>query len=167
MIYFTADTHFGHSNIIKFCNRPFNSVEEMNDTLIDNWNSTVNDDDEIYHLGDFGWKDNKLNLDILYKLNGTKYLIKGNHDKKFIKNLRVLNQFEWVKDYYELEVDGRLFVLCHYPFKQWIGDYYGAINLFGHSHGKTKESDNQLDVGVDLHDYKPISMDEILERYEK
>lgn len=164
MIYFTADTHFGHFNIIKFCNRPFNTIEEMNDTLIENWNSIVGKNDEIYHLGDFGWRDNNLNLKILQKLNGTKYFIKGNHDKKFIKNTAIINEFIWIKDYYELKINNKFFVLCHYPFLQWIGNYYGTINLFGHSHGKTKESNNQLDVGVDLHEYKPISINEIIDK---
>jgi calcineurin-like phosphoesterase family protein len=161
-IFFTADTHFGHENIIKFCNRPFISVEEMNEVLIENWNSVVSDDDEIYHIGDFGWKNNKLNIEILRRLNGIKYLIQGNHDKKLIKDRAIRNEFEWIKDYYELEHEDSFIVMCHYPFKVWNKNYYGAINLFGHSHGKTKTEANQLDVGVDVHNFKPISLDSIL-----
>lgn len=159
--FFTADTHFGHNNIIKFCNRPFNSVEEMNEILIDNWNSTVGKDDEIYHLGDFGWKDNKLNLEILRQLNGIKYLIQGNHDTNFVKDKSVRNEFEWIKDYYELEHEDSIIVMCHYPFRLWNRDYYGSVNLFGHLHGKTKPMGNQLDVGVDVHNFKPISLNSI------
>ncbi|MBC8421888.1 MAG: metallophosphoesterase family protein [Pelagibacteraceae bacterium] len=161
MIYCTADTHFGHGNIIKFCNRPFGSVEEMNETLINNWNSTVNPDDEVYHLGDFGWKDNKLNLEILRRLNGTKYLLRGNHDKTLLRDNVIRNEFEWVKDYHELEYEDSFFVMCHYAFRVWNRNYYGAINLFGHSHGKVEPLENQLDVGVDLHNYTPICLSNI------
>ena len=103
MIYFTADTHFNHINIIKFCDRPYELIDEMNEALIENWNSVVGKDDEIYHLGDFGWGDNVDNLDILRRLNGTKYLVKGNHDWKLLKDKAIRSEFEWIKDYNELE----------------------------------------------------------------
>ena len=81
MIYFISDTHFNHNNIIKYCNRPFKSINEMNQTIINNWNKTVKADDEIYHLGDLvlGKKEEMYNT--VSNLNGKKYLIRGNHDK--------------------------------------------------------------------------------------
>ena len=167
MIYFTADTHFNHINIIKFCDRPYELIDEMNEALIENWNSVVGKADEIYHLGDFGWGDNVDNLDILRRLNGTKYLVKGNHDWKLLKDKAIRSEFEWIKDYNELELDDNFFVMCHYPFRTWNRDHYGAINLFGHSHGNTDPIGNQLDVGVDLHEYRPISINEVVERFDE
>ena len=80
-IYVTSDTHFSHANIIKYCNRPYSSIEEMNQSLVENWNSVVNKNDLVIHLGDFAWgrtiQSIKQHLD---KLNGNKILILGNHD---------------------------------------------------------------------------------------
>ena len=161
MIYFTADTHFTHKNIIKFCDRPFSNVTQMNNVLIKEWNRTVTDDDIIYHLGDFGWKDNKENLSILRQLNGKKYLIKGNHDYSFIKDKAIRKEFVWIKDYYELIIDGMLIVLCHYPFATWRASHHGTWNLYGLSHGKYNSVDNQLDVGIDVDGFKPVSIDQV------
>jgi calcineurin-like phosphoesterase family protein len=89
MIYFTADTHFNHSNIINHCGRPFNNVDQMNDKLIQNWNSCINNDDEIYVLGDFMFKGNGTEANnLLKRLNGIKYFIKGNHNQDFLANQR-------------------------------------------------------------------------------
>ena len=81
-LYVTSDTHFNHKNIIKYCNRPFNDVYEMNETLINNWNSVVTPEDIIYHLGDFGFGTKEELQEIFDRLNGYKYLIMGNHDRK-------------------------------------------------------------------------------------
>ncbi len=80
MIYFVSDTHFNHKNIIDYCNRPFNSVDEMNNVLIQNWNATVSNNDIIYHLGDFALGRKDTIMEITSNLNGKKYLIRGNHD---------------------------------------------------------------------------------------
>lgn len=85
MIYFISDTHFNHSNIIEYCNRPFNDIKEMNDTLINNWNSVVKKDDIVYHLGDFALADEEKLKELYSKLNGTIILIRGNHDGKSAK----------------------------------------------------------------------------------
>ncbi|MDR1220438.1 MAG: metallophosphoesterase, partial [Treponema sp.] len=122
MIFFTADTHFNHSNIINLCGRPFSNVIQMNESLIKNWNSCVNDNDEIYILGDFLFKGNGLEADnIIKRLNGKKYLVKGNHDK-FIddKNFNKKN-FEWISDYYVLHYQKIKIVLFHYPIFEWDG----------------------------------------------
>ena len=81
-VYFTSDTHFGHENIIKWCRRPYSSVEEMNEKLIENWNSVVGPDDIVFHLGDFAFGGSGLWKEVLSRLNGKKYLIIGNHDEK-------------------------------------------------------------------------------------
>ena len=167
MIWFTSDTHFGHKNILKYTDRPFSSVEEMNEVLIENWNNRVKNDDKIYHLGDVALcSPNKLR-EILARLNGKIYLIAGNHDKS-AKACR--DRFEWIKDYYELEVsdsDGhkgkQLLVLFHYAMRVWQASHYGTYHLYGHSHGELPDDPKSLsfDVGVDCHNYAPINYDEI------
>jgi calcineurin-like phosphoesterase family protein len=82
MIYFTSDTHFGHYNILKYCNRPWKEIYHHDNQLIKNWNSVVNPDDRVYHLGDFGFKSKSVNKEIAEQLNGIKFILHGNHDKK-------------------------------------------------------------------------------------
>lgn len=134
MIYFTSDLHFGHKNILQFQkNRKFESIEEMDKTLIKNWNNKVKDNDEIYILGDFTLKkDEEYILNILNQLNGKKYLIKGNHDY-WVKKEILSSEFEWIKDYYELKYNKEKFILCHYPFIDWNGSRNNSsyhINIY-------------------------------------
>lgn len=114
-VFFTSDTHFGHSNIIKYCQRPFNSAEHMDEVLISNWNEVVSPQDIVFHLGDFCFGSDKEWIKILQRLNGTKYLILGNHDLKKIANS---NQ---IKDYFadinmqmRVVVDKQKMLLNHY-----------------------------------------------------
>ena len=100
-IFFTSDHHFGHKNIIKFCNRPFESIDEMNEELISRWNAKVGPNDEVYHLGDFALCTTNEFTDIIGRLNGIIYLIGGNHDGTAMSNRKV---FKWIKDYFELKV---------------------------------------------------------------
>lgn len=117
MIYFTSDLHFGHSKILQLQNRQFESIEEMDKILIENWNNKVTD----YILGDFTLKKaEEYILNILNQLNGEKYLIKGNHDY-WVKKKSLSSKFEWIKDYYELKYNKEKFVLCHYPLVEWNG----------------------------------------------
>lgn len=172
MIYFTSDMHFNHRNILRLCNRPFENINEMNQNLINNWNRTVNKNDEVYILGDFGFfEDNdEVNL-ILSQLNGKKYLIQGNHDR-FIRDKNKNYHFEWIKDYYRLKWNKQIFILSHYPMYEWDGFFRGSIMLHGHIHTNNKDK-KQLtdklgkiyDVGVDANDYKPISAEEILNKF--
>ena len=167
MIWFTSDTHFGHKNIIKYVPRPFSSVEEMDEALIENWNSRVKESDEVYHLGDVALCSPSKLKKILNRLNGKIYLIKGNHDDSAEA---CSDRFEWIKDYYELEVndpDGyqgkQLLVLFHYAMRVWQASHYGTYHLYGHSHGELPDDPTSLsfDVGVDCHNYAPINYDEI------
>ena len=130
MIYFISDTHFYHEKIIEYVNRPFKDVEEMNNTLIDNWNKRIEPKDEVYILGDFSFGNKEQTLDLLDKLNGRKYLIKGNHDR-VIKDKEVASRFEWIKDYHMLKYKKYKFVLFHYPLMVWDCQHYGAIHLYG------------------------------------
>jgi len=169
MIYFTADTHFFHKSIIGCCDRPFESVEEMNQVLARNWNSVVAKRDEIYILGDFAYraKAGEVNR-LLASLNGRKYLIKGNHDDFLEDNGFVPSAFEWVKDYYVLRHERRKFVLFHYPILEWDGFFHDAIHLYGHVHnnGTSIEQHERfsLNVGVDVNDFLPVSIKTVLER---
>lgn len=165
MIYFTSDLHFGHKNIIKYCNRPFNNEEEMDETIIRNWNSVVKEQDTVYILGDFTkiCETNIIN-DYLKKLNGTKTLLIGNHDE-FINNNISLLDFDEVCEYKELTINTQKVILFHYPLLEWNAKKEGAICLHGHVHGKTKNACNisgLYDVGVDANNFYPVSLENIL-----
>lgn len=175
-IFFTSDTHYGHANIIKYCNRPFNDVHEMDQELIRRHNEVVKPTDVVYHLGDFALAPNTYIESILNRLNGRIRFIKGNHDKFLTKlgndglalasTVGRLRNVEWIEDYYELREHG--IVMFHYPLGSWNAMQHGTIMLHGHSHGNYKysypNSENHgkiIDVGVDCHDYRPISLDKV------
>jgi calcineurin-like phosphoesterase family protein len=174
-IFFTSDPHFMHKNIIKYCDRPFNDVKDMNQTLVDNWNRVVGDDDLIFCLGDFSLGREQDTLHILNSLNGHKVLIKGNHEKSVMKKDYTRNCFNGgIYDMLEIKVndeevsDGfQDLVLCHYPMLTWNRAHRGAWQLFGHVHGNmdgdTRLSPNQFDAGVDSHDFTPISYQTVKE----
>ena len=134
MNYYIADLHFGHKNIIKFDKRPFFSVEEMNKTLIDNWNSVVTNNDTVVILGDFCWGLEDDWIKILDQLNGDKRLIRGNHDLKNMSQA-LKSRFKSIKDYDEIKDDGKRVLVSHYPIPCYRGDYnHDIIHLFGHVH---------------------------------
>jgi calcineurin-like phosphoesterase family protein len=152
-MFFTGCTHFQHANIIKLTNRPFSSVEEMDETLIDNWNKTVGKNDVVYHLGDFAYRGTTSNSDILKRLNGRITLIQGNHDPVI-----------WGHKYYEFKDNKRLFVLFHYPIEEWNGYYRGAVHIHCHTHKPDLISaERRFNVTVEATGYKPISLEEIMQ----
>ncbi len=171
MIYVTADLHFFHDNIIRHCNRPFRDADAMNEKLIQNWNSLVKPDDEVYILGDVTMKGPDQAFSLLSRLAGKKYLIRGNHDR-FVDNDEWQQYswvFEWVKDYYEMTVDNQVFVLCHYPFAEWNQQRRGAIHLHGHQHNHSdynlkqrEEGLRRYDVGVDANGFAPVAFNQIV-----
>ena len=174
-IFFTSDTHFGHANIIQFCHRPFSSTDEMNEALITNWNSVVQPDDTVYHLGDFCFGTINLWEEIRKRLNGHIHLILGNHDMKQVKNqARMNNLFDSVSFQQQINLDNRSVYLNHYPFLCYGGTYRREADavwqLFGHVHSgptcKGADTDRlanlfkyQLDVGVDNFKYTPVNWD--------
>ncbi len=163
--FFTADTHFSHGNIIKYCNRPFESVKEMNDELIRRWNRKVSKNDTVYHLGDFAFhmKYPEM-LELLKTLNGKKVLIKGNHDHKDTIRL----PWEHKCEIADVTVAGKHLVLCHYPLQDWNRKHHGALHLHGHCHGNLKPACDRFDIGVDsCGDYEPNSGDEVLEMFDE
>lgn len=166
-IWFTSDTHFGHSNIIKYCNRPFSSSDEMNERLIENWNASIKPGDSVYHLGDFSFMDFDSTKKFAVRLNGNKFLVKGNHDN--MRNVLNLGAFQWVKDYFELRDGKRFIVLSHFPFLTWNKSHHGSWHLHGHTHGTLKKEDGicRYDVGVDCHEFSPISIDKIIDVMKK
>lgn len=129
--FYISDTHFGHSGVIRFDNRPFMSVEEMEEAIIERWNSAVTDDDTVYVLGDFSWYKEEKTLEILGRLPGRKVLIKGNHDR--ISPL-VGRKFIKVCDYLEVKDGGQKIVLSHYPMPFYNGQFRDSVHLYGHVH---------------------------------
>lgn len=162
MIYFTSDLHFCHANIIKMNNRPFANVDEMNATLINNWNSVVTSRDEIFILGDFLYRGSGAQAnDILRNLHGKKYLIKGNHEKYLNDRDFDRSAFEWIRDYFVLEYKDAQFVLFHYPILEWANYYRKSAHLFGHVHNndfKHPEA-RAINVGSDVNNFHPVSVD--------
>lgn len=173
--FFTSDTHFGHENIIKFCKRPFSSVEEMNEALVENWNKVVSDTDTVFHLGDFAFGGSSVWNSILSRLKGQIYLVIGNHDVKGIRQ-GYINRFISVVPQMQIQIEKRSIYLNHYPFLCYGGSYRNPENavwqLFGHVHSGPECSgldysrltnlfQYQYDVGVDNNNYKPISYREV------
>jgi calcineurin-like phosphoesterase family protein len=156
--FFTGDSHFGDHRTINIWKRPFASVGEMDRVLEEAWNAAVAPEDEVWHLGDFARKPADVPA-LLARLNGTKHLIRGNNDPP-----ATLTAPGWssVQDYKELEHDGVRLVLCHYPFRSWNGQHRRALNLHGHSHGRLKPMLRQYDVGVDVRQWRPVTLAEIL-----
>ena len=128
---YIADTHFGHSNIIRYDNRPFWNSEEMDKALIEKWNDAVTNKDTVYILGDFSWHKEDETIVILNKLNGNKILIRGNHDPASEKMSRC---FKKVCDYLEIKDNGTRVVMSHYPMPFWNGQFRDSVHLYGHVH---------------------------------
>lgn len=170
MIYFTSDTHFLHDNIVKYSERPFADEIEMTATIVRRWNNLIAPGDTVYHLGDFAMSYGRKDADridqLLSSLNGQKFLIKGNHDRK-----EVVENSNWVKvmDYHEIKVDRggvhkQRIVMFHYPIRSWNQYHRNAWHLHGHCHGNLPDPGGKImDVGVDVHDYIPISIDQVEE----
>jgi calcineurin-like phosphoesterase family protein len=159
-VYFTSDQHFGHSAARSFYRRPFLSIAEMDRVMIDRWNAVVGIRDELWHLGDFAVRQSAERVaSLLRVLHGQKHLIVGNNDDAVVTDS---DGWQSVQEYAEATVDGTKLVLCHYPFRTWRDMSKGAINLHGHSHGKLKPLPRQFDVGVDVRDFQPVRLAEII-----
>ena len=176
-VFFTSDTHFGHSKIIDYCKRPFSSIEEHDKTLIQNWNNVVGQDDTVFHLGDFAYGNSQFVSNIIKQLNGNIILIKGNHDLRNM-NPTLYNMFSDTVYQARILIDKQTVYLNHFPFLCFehgdinlYKDNY-SIQLFGHVHsGPLTSSEDvnrlnilfptQYDVGVDNNNYTPISWTDI------
>lgn len=149
--FFTADEHYGHENIIKYCNRPFSSIEEMNEYLIEQHNSVVKKGDISIHVGDFALLPKDEVGKIISRLNGQNIFLKGSHDR-WGSNL----PFLWEKT-----LDGEMVVCCHYPMLSWPRSHHGSWLLHGHTHGRLRAYPGILDVGVDQWMFQPLSWEEV------
>jgi calcineurin-like phosphoesterase family protein len=171
-IYFTADQHFFHRGILKYCpGRNCTSVEAMNEQIVEIWNSIIPKDAHVFMLGDVAFANTAKTLEILARLDGRKYLIKGNHDAGM--NAHVRGMFEWVKDYHEMKVmingTPKWINLSHYPMSSWNRSFHGSWMLHGHRHGQNEPGDGHghiLDVGVDsaliwLSEMRPFTLEDI------
>lgn len=174
MRFFTSDPHFWHKNVTEFCNRPWPNVEAMNAGLIERWNNVITDQDEVYILGDMFFCGTIKAKEILGQLRGKKYLIQGNHDWGVIKVHRAKEfGFEWVqREQFCLRIGNQDVILCHFPYeedhttevryKEMRPKNNGNWLLHGHVHTAWKTRGKQINVGVDVWDWKPVSEIEIL-----
>ena len=183
--FYISDLHFGHWNIVRYDNRPFKSIEEMDNTLIENWNKVVSNEDMVYILGDISWHDENKTAEIFKQLNGIKVLIRGNHD-----NIRggseLAKCFTSTQDYAELYLDKKhKIIMSHYPILFWNGQFRNTIHLYGHVHNSHQwnmceswaEEMRQLqDIPGQMYNvgcmmpwmnYTPRTLDEIVEGYNK
>lgn len=150
----TADLHLGHANIIKFLDRPFRNaagepdVDQMDQTLISNWNARVEDDHNVLVVGDFAYKCHPRKLNgYFHALKGEKHLIPGNHDSGPTLKLPWASP---IHEILEIDIGDVHVVLCHYALRTWRGASKGALHCFGHSHGRLPPAGNSIDVGVDV-----------------
>lgn len=187
MTFFTSDLHLYHANVIKYCNRPFTTVEEMNEILVKNWNETVGIGDEVYCLGDFSMAFRPVET-FTKRLNGTKYLVPGNHDfchSYHKRSRKPENRQTYIKKYEDngwivlpeqttLDIPGVAVVnMCHHPYylthvaqdkyEKWRPKDDGRWLLCGHVHSSWKIVDKMINVGVDQWDFKPVSVEQIKE----
>jgi len=175
-IWFTADTHFGHGNVIRYNQRPFSSVSEMDGALIDNWNEVIQPNDTIYHLGDFTLLGKKLADYYFQLLNGRIHVIPGGHDRRWNRKhdffsisghaVVVLPPLVTIKVPLPNSTQQQLIILCHYSMRVWDRSHYGSWHLYGHSHGNLPLLRNSLDVGVDCWEYQPVSLDKLQHEFE-
>lgn len=165
MIHFTADNHFKHTNIIKYCNRPFSSVEEMDDTMLTNWNSTVSPGDTVYHLGDLAFGPADYIQELISKLNGQIIMVGGNHDRRRAAIRRAGVELE---NQLCINIDGRRLFLRHRPAcdrSYWQG---ADFHICGHVHDAWKiryaygKAGVIINVGVDVWEFKPVSSNDVL-----
>lgn len=174
MIYYTADLHLGHSNALKFDNRPFADVDEMDRALIENWNSRVTDGDSVYIAGDFIYRSGKPAEWYLERLKGMKYLVMGNHEKAILESGKARGYFEAIDKMMHI-VDGKRHIcICHFPIAEWNGYFRGHYHIFGHIHNARnrawefmKDEPRALNAGCMLNQYMPVTFDELVKNNER
>lgn len=189
-IFFTSDTHFRHANIMKFCKRPFSTIEEHDEEIIRRWNEKVPKDGIVFHLGDVFFQSYTYGIDVLQRLHGKKILIIGNHDwKNLVSKIDkpyhgtcLRDQFVYMAQQMFINIEGQKIYLNHFPYLCMNGVYNKDNNniwqLYGHVH-TSPYCDNgldvprlkmcfntQYDVGVDNNDFTPVSFYEIKQKIE-
>lgn len=162
-IWFSSDWHLSHHGVIKYDNRPFKDIYEMDETIIENYNNLVGDKDDFYFLGDFSFADQKTTDQYLSRLKGNLFFIKGNHDhtkgtvKLYQKHGVYLGELN------KITINKQDVILCHYAMKVWNRSHHGSFHLYGHSHHSLPDDPNSLsfDVGCNGWDYKPLEFEQV------
>ncbi|MFC0211372.1 phosphoesterase [Paenibacillus chartarius] len=156
-VFLTSDHHFGHRHIIDYESRPFEDAEQMNEALIERWNAVVGPKDRVLHLGDFSFLNLEKTRAIVSRLNGSKQLILGNHDRGRSRSWWLDAGFDEVSEY--PIVYGGFFLLSHEPM--YVNKHMPYVNIHGHIHGQRYASPQYVNVSVELWDYKPVSFETI------
>ena len=150
--FFTGCEHYYHKNAIKYDNRPFSNVDEMNNELIKRHNSIVTENDRVIHVGDFTLAGVAPAQEIIKQLQGRHIFLIGNHDS-WLKNKG--------RDIWQGKINGQVIVACHYPLRTWNVSHYGSWQVFSHPHGKLEPIGKQWDVSVANNNYFPVSFDQL------
>lgn len=174
-IFFTSDLHLGHANIIKYSNRPFPNVEEMNEDIIGRWNEDVTPQDIVYILGDVSFDKAQTTAANIRRLNGNKILIYGNHDRVIRDNANVRGLFSETHDFLERDFKAEGFsgkgvkiVMCHYAMRVWNKSHHGSLHLYGHSHGSLPDNGSRsMDVGMDANGMRVVSLEDVIHKIGK
>ncbi|WP_373245558.1 hydrolase [Lacrimispora indolis] len=169
MIYYTSDLHFGHRNVLKFDNRPFKDVDEMDRILIENWNNCVLDNDTVYILGDFCYKSDRAAKWYLQQLKGHKILIIGNHDWLTLQDPEAMKYFEDSRPMMHVTDGDKQICLCHFPIAEWNGFSHGSWHIHGHIHNRKSETyefmrnrERALNAGCMINNYAPATFSGLL-----
>ena len=171
---YISDLHFGHANVIKHDSRPFLNVDEMDRVMMERWNAMVNEDDDVYVVGDFCYRSGRATEWYLSRLKGRKHLIVGNHDWRTLQNDKAMSMFVSVDRLLELEDNGIFIVLCHYPMAEWNYSSRGSWHIYGHIHGNKNTTyefmrtlDHALNAGASVNGYAPVPFDVLIENNRK
>lgn len=174
MNYYISDTHFGHKGIMTHCNRPFQTVEEMDETIIENINRKVTAKDDLYIVGDFcHWNTKTANpVDYLSRIKGKIHLITGNHDKNLLRNKEAKSYFVDIRQYADIKDGNRRVILHHFPLAEWDGYYNDSYHIYGHIHNNTqspaflfmKTLERAFNVSADVLDFEPKTLDELIQK---
>ena len=156
MYFFTADEHYGHKNIIKYCNRPFGSAHEMDDEIMRRHNEVVGQDDVVIHVGDFTLRKTLPALELRDCLEGNHIFIQGSHDYwmdcNTYRHTPLIDQFV---------IEGQHITVCHYAMRTWPRSHYATWHVFGHSHGRLGGMGLSCDVGVDANNFYPVLFEQL------
>ena len=168
MIYYISDLHIGHKNAIRFDERPFSGIDEMECEIIRRWNEKVSSDDDVYILGDVFYRFKGDRTGFLKKLGGRLHLIVGNHDFEILKDEAALGCFDSVDKLRQIVDNGRRVVMCHYPIISWNMKYFGAYHVYGHVHTHVTEEtmlmmkqERAFNAGCMLNNYEPCTLSEL------
>jgi len=166
---YIGDTHFGHSSVINFDQRPFADQDEMEQVMFHLWNSRVQKDDDVWIIGDFCYRSDKDPVTYLRKLKGKKHLLIGNHDGAIMKSPVALSYFESVERICTIHDGENRIIACHFPLAEWEGMYHGSWHVYAHIH-KSQEAtyefmktrERALNAGCMINNYSPVSFRELV-----